>query len=114
MASSEQEASGDAPRRYQIEYSDSAQEEIEKAYLWLSGLIGVEKANRWAEGLKSAVEARREHPYRNVAVASRPGARRLLDGKFHILYRVVEPDEGEVEGIVRILNVYHGTSRRAG
>lgn len=102
----------DEPRRYQIEYAEAAQEEIEKAYLWRSSITSPEAAARWASGLRSAVDGLSTMPYRYAALPDDPLSRRLLygsgQGAYRIIYRVVEPAEEGDNSLVRILHVYHG------
>lgn len=106
-------ADNDSPTLYTIEFAEIAEIEIDRAYFWLSSQVGAEKASQWVKDLQSAVESLRESPRRFAAIESRPGARRMLVGRFHVLYRVIEPAEDEEMGIVRILNVFHAASMRS-
>jgi plasmid stabilization system protein ParE len=100
------------PRKYRTEYSEAAQEEIEKAYLWRSSITSPEAAALWANGLRSAVDSLSTMPYRYAALPDDPLSRRLLygsgQGAYRIIYRVVEPAETGDDALVRILHVYHG------
>ena len=96
---------------YRIDYTDAATMEIDQAYLWMDrvangGAIG------WFEGLRSTVESLSEMPYRYAEMSIfGKGVRRLLYGKFLVLYIVVEPDVDETEGTVRIMHVVHGARK---
>lgn len=103
------------PKQYQVEYTDAAQEEIEKAYLWLSSLTSTEGATRWAEGLRVAIQGLSVFPHRFQRVPeyldSERDVRRLLYQKYRVLYLVIEPEKNETHGVVRVLHVYHGASQ---
>ena len=105
----------DAVRIYQIEYTDTAKEEIERAYLWRSISVSPEAAARWAEQLRAKVDTLAAFPYRNEPAPeyARAGAnvRRLLFGAYRVLYLVIEQEQEHTEGVIRILHIYHGAQQ---
>lgn len=66
-------------------------------------------AQRWYENLLRAYDRLTWFPYRYEAVPDRPGVRRMLYGKYRVTYTIIEPASSDEEGIVRILEVYHGS-----
>ncbi len=75
----------DLPRIYRVESSEIDEIEIEKAYLYLSTVSSVEAANRWVMAVRDTCASLQENPYRYAAVETRPGARRVLVGRYHVL-----------------------------
>jgi len=114
----------EASRRYLVEFTEPALIDADAAYLWLSEQAGPEYAIRWYEGLFEAVQSLASLP-RVHAVAPENDiygveVRRLLySGPFRrrggnvyrILFYILEPQEDESEGIVRILHIWHGAKR---
>lgn len=96
---------------YHVEYSEPAEQEIEQAYLWLFQ-HSPEFAVRWYAGLRAAVDSLAAMPRRWESTPEYGlNVRRMLYGtggsRYRVLYLVIEPEENEMEGIVRILHVYH-------
>jgi plasmid stabilization system protein ParE len=103
---------------YHVRYSETAEAEIEQAYLWISQR-SPEVAARWYAGLLEAVDSLADMPRRfSVMPEYGEGVRRMLYGtgqlRYRVLYLIVEPDEREEEGTVRILHVHHGARRLPG
>jgi plasmid stabilization system protein ParE len=101
---------------YRIEYSDAAEEELGQAYLWQSSLQGPEAADRWVRLLRAAVNDLTTLPRRFERapeyLSSGKDVRRLLVRPWRVLYQVIEPAGGEMEGgVVRVLHIYHGARR---
>ena len=97
---------------YQIELSEAAEVEANVAYLWMSRR-SPEFAGRWYNGLLKAIEDLVLFPRRWQASPKHgPNVRRMLYGtgasRYRVLYLIIEPEEGEEAGIIRILHVYHG------
>ena len=100
---------------YRIELSEAAEAEAHAAYLWLSRL-NPRFAGRWYNGLLKAIEDLALFPRQwERAPEHGTGARRMLYGtggsRFRVIFLVVEPEEEDEEGMVRILHVYHGAQR---
>lgn len=94
--------------RYRVEVSDAADLEADDIYLWIQRR-SPQAADRWYRGLLKAYQSLSIFPYRFQSLPSRPDLRRLLYGKYRIVFRIVEPEDVEDdEGIVRILHIYHG------
>lgn len=97
---------------YRIEYAESAQQEIETAYLSKSSFFGPEAATRWIRGLRAEIDRLAYFPYRNAPRPRSPETRRHLCGRgrsaYRAIYRIVEPQESGDEHLVRILHVYPG------
>jgi plasmid stabilization system protein ParE len=108
-------------RRYLVEFTEPALVEADAVYLWLSEQTGLEYAIRWYEGLFLAAQELSSLP-RIHAIApenerydvevrrllySGPSGRR---GKsvYRLLFYIIEPQESEAEGVVRILHIWHG------
>jgi plasmid stabilization system protein ParE len=98
----------DEPRRYRVDVSDTAEQEADTVYLWMQTNRGLSQADRWYRGLYQAYQSLTTFPNRFEAVPHRQDVRRMLYGQYRVLYRVIEPDVPEEEGIVRILRVLHG------
>lgn len=110
----------DAPH-YLVEFTEPALVEADAAYLWLSGLIGPEAAFLWYEGLFLAAEVLsslpRVHPIAPEDAFYDVEVRRLIyygpsrrrgRNVYRLLFHIIEPQEDESEGVVRILHVRHG------
>lgn len=103
----------DEPARYAIEYTDAAAEELGRAYLFQSQAVGPEAANRWIQSLRARVDDLATFPRRNERAPeylndAAADVRRLLVKPWRVLYQIIEPQEGEEAGFVRVLHVYHG------
>ena len=100
---------------YRVEFSDAAEEELIRAYLWQSSRQGPEAVNRWIRGLRARVDGLATLPRRFERapeyLASGADVRRLLVHPWRVLYQVIEPGDDETEGVVRVLHVYHGARR---
>lgn len=111
----------ESSRRYLVEFTEPALMEADAAYLWVSEQSGPEYATLWYEGLFEAVQKLSSLP-RIHAVAPENDiygveVRRLLysgpsrrrgGSVYRVLFYIVEPQEDESEGVVRILHVWHG------
>lgn len=114
----------EASRRYLVEFTEPALIEVDAAYLWVSEQSGPEYAIRWYAGLFEAAQGLYSLP-RVYAVAPENDiygveVRRLLysgpsrrrgGNVYRILFYIIEPQEDEAEGVVRILHVWHGAKR---
>lgn len=93
---------------YRIDYSDAVIIEIDQAYLWLDRNSS-KGAIEWYKGLRSAIDSLSQMPYRYAEMPKfGKGVRRLLYGKYLVLYIIVEPDADETAGSVRVLHIVHG------
>ena len=107
--------------RYLVEFTEPALVEADAVYLRLSERSGPEYAIRWYEGLFIAAKDLSSLP-RIHAIAPENErydveVRRLLyygstgrrgSSVYRLLFYIIEPQEGESEGVVRILHVWHG------
>lgn len=96
------------PQQYRVEMSEPAEQEADSIYLWISETYGPEQAGRWYSGLLDAIQRLSLFPYGYQALPQNKEVRRMLYGQYRVLYRVVEPEPGELEGTVRILRILHG------
>lgn len=110
---------------YRIQITDVADAEMDALALWLAGKTSAEHAAHWYDGLIDAIGGLAEQP-RLHAVAREndqygvevrrllyrgPGKGRRSGTPYRVLFHVIEPAEGEAEGIVRVLHLYHGAKR---
>src|SRR6476620_39308 len=107
MPENENRPSDEEPRTYRLDISDAAELEADEIYLRISQQ-SPDRARDWYVGLLNAYDRLLLFPYGYVALPDQPGVRRMLYGKYRVTYRVVEPEEDETEGVVRILHIYHG------
>ena len=96
---------------YRIDLTEPAEVDMDAAYMWLSSR-SPEFAGCWFRGLPDAIDSLEFMPRRfALSPNDGEGIRKMLYGtggsQFHVLYRVIEPDIDESEGIVRILHVYY-------
>ena len=103
---------------YRIDLSEAAEAEAFAAYLWISRR-SPEFAGRWYNGLLKAIEDLVLFPRSwQAAPEYGPNVRRMLYGtggnRYRLLYLIIEPEEGQEEGIIRILHVYHGARQIGG
>ena len=106
---------------YHVETSDRAAAEREAAFLRMVRL-SPETAGRWLSGLLDAVASLAEFPGpRSHSIAQEndrfdvevrrllyygPGGRRG-GSVYRVLFHVIEPAEGETQGVVRVLRILH-------
>jgi len=115
---SEQDSDG---LHYLVEFTEPAQIEADAVYLWLSERIGLDYAIRWYEGLflvaRELSSLPRANPIAPESDRYDVEVRRLLyygpskrrgSQAYRLLFHIIEPQEDETEGIVRILHVWHG------
>ncbi len=102
--------SREEPHSFRIEYSDVAQSEIETAYMQRCQWMALEKAFEWFRGIYIAIENLKLMPrmYQRFDTRRYQGdVRRMLHGKgrtaYSLVYSVIDPTEGETEGIVYVL-----------
>ena len=92
---------------YVNEVSDAADLEADQIFLWLLDK-SPDTAHHWYRGLLDSYQSLAIFPYRNPEIENLPGVRRMLFGKYRVLYRVVEPAIENDYPTVRIMHVYHG------
>jgi plasmid stabilization system protein ParE len=106
---------------YRIDVSETAEAEIDAAYLWISG-NSPEQAGRWHAGLLSAIASLAEMPGR-CSLARENGRfeeeiRQLLYGRGRNIYRILfvvrETANQRGEASVRILHVRHSAQQTLG
>ena len=115
---SEQDSEGP---RYLVEFTDPAQAEADAIYLQLSESLGLDFAFRWYEGLLLAANKLSFLPRANPIapendeydvevrrlIYSGPSKRR--SGQvYRLLFYIIEPQQDEAEGVIRIMHVWHG------
>ena len=101
--------------RYRLEFSEAAEAEADAIYLWMGRRLGQTYADRWYRELRSKAGDLLLFPRMGQRLPSRPEtARSLLHGRYRLLYLIVEPDESEGEGVIRVLRVVHAAGRGAG
>jgi plasmid stabilization system protein ParE len=96
---------------YRVEMSESAEAEADQIYLWISQR-SPESAARWYSGLLKACQSLSVFPHRFPVLPRELAVRRMLYGKYRVLYRIVEPQDEEEEGIVRVLHIHHGARQQ--
>jgi hypothetical protein len=103
---------------YRVEFTDVAQAEAEAACVRRGQYTSPEEAYEWYMDMLREAQKLGVMPRRNIVVKSRyrDTVRRMLYGRgrsaYHLFYRIIEPLEGETEGIVQILNVYSAVQHR--
>jgi plasmid stabilization system protein ParE len=111
--------------RYTVVVSDAADAEARSAHQWLCASVTSDYADRWLEGLVRTVEALSYLPHRHPVARENdlseveirrmlyygPTRRRQSGSTYRILFQIVEP-EGEGEGLVRVLHIWHGAQGR--
>jgi plasmid stabilization system protein ParE len=103
---------------FQVEVTDSADAEIEAAFLRLNE-FNPDSAGRWLEGLLRAIEGLAEfprmHPIAPESEILRTEVRRMLYGKkrsaYRVLFTVIDADSDGAEDTVRVLFVRHSARR---
>lgn len=112
-------------KTYRVELSEPAEVELQNCYLSRSRIIAEDKALRWYQGLLDAIHSLNEWPrrFQMVELASSAGVevRRMLYGKgpgaYHVIYRIIEPAEGDQgdedgePGIVRVQSIVSAVRR---
>jgi len=114
------EQDSDGPH-YLVEFTEPAQIEADAVYLWFSERVGLDYAIRWYEGLLLAARELSSLPRANPIAPESDRydveVRRLLyygpskrRGRqvYRLLFHIIEPQEQEDEGVVRILHIWHG------
>jgi hypothetical protein len=103
---------------YRVEITDRSDAEIQEAFLWLNAR-NPEFSGRWLEGLLRAIGGLEEFPtIHRVTEDSTFAApiRELLYKSGRVVYRVLftlmDADEDDVEGVVKVLSVRHGARKR--
>ena len=109
------------PMRYLVEWTEPALLEADAAYLRLSQNAGPDYAALWYAGLFIAGETLSSLPRMHSVAPENERynveVRRLLyygpsgrHGKrvHRLLFYVIEPQQDETEGVVRIMHVWHG------
>src|SRR2546421_13101983 len=94
-------------RHYRIIVTETAEAEADAIFLWMNR-TSPDRAIRWYHGLLSAYESLSEFPYRFETLPDRQDLRRLLYGKYRVIYSVKEPALATDEPVVRIMHIYHG------
>src|SRR5260221_4690488 len=95
------------PDEYAVEVSDTADAEADEIFLWINQRTP-DAAVNWYRGLLEAYDSLRYFPYRFPALLDRPHVRRMIYGRYWILYFIVEPEpETSDEAKVRILHIHH-------
>ncbi len=97
---------------YIVELTDKAEIDVDSIYLghnWRT----LNQAERWRSGFAKSLASLSMLPNRcptarENARYSDTVVRQLLFGKYRLLFHVVEPDEDETEGYVRVMRVLHG------
>jgi plasmid stabilization system protein ParE len=92
--------------RYSVEVTDAADLEADAIYLWMSER-SADSAHAWYQGLLAAYQSLSTFPHRFPEVEGLPGTRRMLYGKYRVLFTVIEPADGDGAGLVRIAHIYH-------
>ena len=101
--------------RYRLEFSDAAEAEADAVYLWMGRKLGQAYANRWYRDMWDKTQNLTLFPHMGQRVPGRPETvRSLLHGRYRLLYLIVDPGEGEEEGVIRVLRVSHAAGRGAG
>jgi len=95
--------------------------ELDAAYLNRSRFTSPEQAARWHLELKQAISSLSEWPRRFQELEGGgygSEVRRMLFGRgsgaYHVIYRIIEPGDGETEGLVRVLHVVSAVRRPPG
>ncbi len=107
---------------YVVELTDQAQAEAEDAYFRFSARMGPDFASYWYDGLRAAMRIKlsampQRFPISEEGNAVYPGTQRrfMLFGEgsmvYRVLFHIIEPQENETEGIVRVLRVRHAAMR---
>lgn len=98
---------------YTVELTERAEIDIDNIYLRYNRAVP-DQVDRWQAGFAKSLASLSSLP--NRCPIAREDARfegivvrRLLFGKYRILFHVVEPGEGETEGSVRVIRVIHGS-----
>jgi len=116
----------DDPHVYPVRLTEPAEAEIEAEHARLSELVSPQYADRWRTAL--VIEVRRlalfparheiapENDVYDVEVRRMlyhgPAGRRRRGGvAYRVLFYIVEPNEDEPQGVVRVLHVWHGGRR---
>jgi plasmid stabilization system protein ParE len=97
--------------RYRVDLSETAELEADEIFIWMNR-HSPSRAIKWYRGFLDACNSLSEFPFRFEALPNRADLRRLLYGKYRIIYSVVEPHLEEEEATVRILHIYHGARNR--
>lgn len=103
---------------FQVEVTETADAEIEAAFLRLNEL-NPDYAGRWLEGLLRAIEGLAEfpriHPVAPESEILRTEVRRMLYGKkrsaYRVLFTFIDADGDGAEDTVRVLFVRHSARR---
>jgi plasmid stabilization system protein ParE len=86
-------AADDAPVEYDIEYAESAELDLESAYLFRSATTSPESAARWVDSLRAKAENLRFFPHGNSRAqeyeSSGKDVRRMLHQPYRILYLIL-------------------------
>ena len=99
---------------YRLEISDSAEAEADAVYLWMSRNLGPAYADRWYRELWAKVGNLVSFPRRGQRVPGQDETvRRLLYGRYRVLYRIVAGEEDE-EAVIRVLRIVHAGGQGAG
>ena len=105
--------------RYRIEISSIAEAEVDSAFLRLSQLISLTKANEWYSGLLQAIESLSQMPKRCTIARENDyfsiEIRQLLYGKGRNSYRILFTVLTEQDtSTVRILHIRHASQQTIG
>jgi len=99
---------------YAVEFTDVADLEVQNILLWMMGR-SPEQAERWQDGLESAVTSLENFPGRCPLAPEQAAfdseVRQLLYGKYRLLFITVDTDDDGERDTVRILHVRHGSQR---
>ncbi|MBC7526878.1 MAG: type II toxin-antitoxin system RelE/ParE family toxin [Chthonomonadaceae bacterium] len=99
-------------KTYLVDYSEIAEAELDTILLRMIRL-SPRTANRWQEGLTSAIEDLSSMPRRFAVAREQPDfnreVRALLYGKYRVLYTILDTDGNGEEDTVRILHIRHGS-----
>ena len=105
--------------KYHIEISSIAEAEADKAFLHLSQITSLAKANQWYSGLLKAIESLSQMPSRCSLARENQyfsqNIRQLLYGKRRNSYRILFTIlEGQNISTIRILHIRHSSQQTIG
>ena len=106
---------------YEVRLTEPAELEVELEHVRLSEIVSPEYADRWQDGLLMEIERLSHFPDSHEIAPENDlfdvSVRRALyfgpsrrSGKiaYRILFHVIEPEEIETVGLVRVLHIWHG------
>jgi len=112
------------PITYEVRLTEPAEIEVELEHVRLSEIVSPEYADHWQDVLLMEIERLSHFPNRHEITPENDlydvSVRRALYfgpsrrcGKIahRILFHVIEPEENEAVGLVRVLHIWHGAKR---